>query len=270
MPELPEIYLRAREMNEAVVGRTIAAAHFAQPKCLNVAPEVMQQTIVGQSVRSAAARGKWVFIALDTHHLLLSLGMGGEVLLHAPGEPLPAKLQARLDLADGARLSVHFWWFGYLHVASNDALGQHAMTASLGLDPLSPAFTPETLAALLRGRRAVKTVLLDQSQIAGIGNMYAHDILFRAKVHPLRPANSLSEQEVAALWQAMRDEMQEAIALGGARWEKDVYGHEGRFDLANLLVGYKEGQPCPVCGTLVAKIKTGSTTGFICPDCQAL
>jgi formamidopyrimidine-DNA glycosylase len=100
--------------------------------------------------------------------------------------------------------------------------------------------------------------------------MYAHDILFRARVHPLRPANSLSEQEVGVLWQAMRDEMQEAIALGGARWEKDLYGHEGRFDLANLLVGYKEGQPCPVCGTAIAKIKTGSTTGFICPSCQAL
>ena len=268
MPELPEIWLRAREIDRELVGRTFTASEFRQPKCLNIAPDVFSAAIAGQTIRLAAPRGKWVIVDLDTHHLLLSLGMGGEILLHQPGENLPDKLQARLDLSDGARLSVHFWWFGYLHLVRMGELPKHAMTAHLGVDPLSPGFTPAALAGLLRSRRVVKSVLLDQTQIAGIGNMYAHDILFRARVHPLRPANSLSIAEVTALWQAIRTEFQESIALGGTHWEKDLHGQEGKFDLSYLLVGYKEGQPCPVCGTAVVKIKTGATMGFICPSCQ--
>jgi formamidopyrimidine-DNA glycosylase len=270
MPELPEIWLRAHEIDRELAGRVITRAEFMQPKCLNIAPAAFCTQIVGQTIRQATPRGKWIFVDLDQHHLLLSLGMGGEVLLHLPGEPLPAKRQACFGLGDDTRLSVHFWWFGYLHLVEHGVLDQHTMTAHLGHDPLSPAFKPATLASLLRSRRTVKSVLLDQTQIAGIGNMYAHDILFRARVHPQRPSNSLSTQEIYALWQAIRHEFEQAIALGGTHWEKDLHGQVGRFDLACLLVGYKEGQPCPTCGTAITKIKTGATTGFVCERCQPL
>ena len=98
--------------------------------------------------------------------------------------------------------------------------------------------------------------------------MYSHDILFRARLHPLRPLNSLSDEEVARLVKAVRTTLQLSADKGGSRWEQDLYGEKGRFGTEDLLVGYREDQPCPVCGTPVEQIKTGSTTGFICPTCQ--
>jgi formamidopyrimidine-DNA glycosylase len=268
MPELPEILLRAREIDSALRGRVIVRAEFAQPKCLNVAPDEFAQRVLGQTIRDATHRGKWVFVTLDRDLLLLSLGMGGEILLHEAGEPLPAKWQAVFYLEGGARLSVHFWWFGYLHLVASDRIAEHTMTAKLGVDPLNSAFTAESLSALLKGRRAVKTVLLDQACIAGIGNLYSHDILFRAGIHPLRPGNSLSAGEIQALWESIRVVLSEAIALGGAHWEQDLYGRRGRFDMACLQVGYKEGQRCPSCGATIERIKTGATAAFVCPACQ--
>ncbi len=269
MPELPEIVWRARECDAALRGRIITGASLLQPKCLNLSPDEFAQQIVGQRIQEAIYRGKWIVLRLDTLYWLLNLGMGGELLLHAPGAPLPDKLQASFDLDNGARLSLHFWWFGYIHLAPTPA--EHPMVGALGADPLSPDFTPEALRQIIAGRRTrIKSLLLDQSVIAGIGNFYAHDVLYRARLHPLRPANTLSDDEIEALWRGIRETLQVSINLGGAKFEQNLYGQGGRFDAIQLLIGYKEGQPCPACGTTIAKIPTGSTAGFICPSCQTL
>jgi len=271
MPELPEIVHRAREMGAALIGRTVTAVDIVQPKCLNVDVDAFERGLVGETIRGAHHAGKWIVVSLDGHALLLNLGMGGEVLLHAPGEPLPVKIQAAFDLDDGARVSVHFSWFGYIHLMANDRLAEHRMTAELGIDPLAESFTSQALADLLDGRRTrVKSLLLDQRVIAGIGNMYSHDILFRARIHPDRPANSLSRNEVEALWRGIRDTLRTAVDLGGSAWERGVHGNHGSFDTEHLLVGYREGQPCPSCGAEIVKIRTGSTQAFICPQCQVL
>jgi len=269
MPELPEILLRAREMQCELTGRTVSAMDVVQPKILNMPPEAAAARIAGQRVEGARHRGKWIACCLSEDVLLINLGMGGEILLHSPDEPLPEKVQAVLTFADGDRLSFHFWWFGYVHLVSPEELPAHPMAGNLGADPLDADFTPEALGALLARRRTrVKTLLLDQTQIAGIGNMYAHDILFRARVHPLRPANSLSEDEVVALWRAIREALGEAVALGGSRFEQSLRGERGLLDIDWMQVGYREGQPCPRCGTPIVKIKTGSTSSFVCPVCQ--
>lgn len=269
MPELPEIVLRAREFDRELAGRSVASVNVQQPKCLNVPPEEFQGRLTGRRFGGSHHRGKWIVSRVGEERLLTNLGMGGEVLLHAPGEPLPEKTQAVIALDDGHRLSVHFWWFGYLHLAPGGRLGEHAMTASLGPDALSEDLTLERFTELLAGRRTrIKNLLLDQNRIAGIGNMYSHDILFEARVHPMRPANSLGPDEGAALWEAMRAVLQRAIDLGGARWELDLHGRPGGFDTEHLAVGYREGEPCPSCGTAVIKLKTGSTSSFICPACQ--
>jgi formamidopyrimidine-DNA glycosylase len=128
----------------------------------------------------------------------------------------------------------------------------------------------EEFRGLLRGRRgAIKTFLLDQDRIAGIGNVYIQDPLFKARVHPLRSIQTLSDEEVAALWRAIRDTLQESIDAGGAPFELNLYGQKGGWS-ARFLVGYREGQPCPECGTMVEKIKTGSTSSYTCPSCQPL
>jgi formamidopyrimidine-DNA glycosylase len=271
MPELPEIVHRAREIDAALTGRTVTAVTIFQPKCLNIPADAFIQCVVGQTFHGAQYRGKWILAALDDATLLLNLGMGGEILLHAPGEPLPEKVQAVFDLDDASRLSFHFWWFGYIHVMASDRLAEHTMTAELGIDPLAPAFTAEALATLLAGRRArIKSLLLNQKVIAGIGNMYSHDVLFRAKLHPDRLAHSLSPAEIRALWSGIRDTLQTAIDLGGSDHEQGLHGNVGAFGLDHLLVGYREGHPCPSCGATITRIRTGSTQGFICPECQVL
>ena len=143
------------------------------------------------------------------------------------------------------------------------------MTAGLGPNALD--LSADDLAALLQGRKArVKTLLLDQDVIAGIGNSYVHDILFLARLHPLRSAAGLTSGEVNALASAIQEVLRKSITKGGAFYEVNLYGEKGSFTLDDILIGYKEGQPCPACAAPIEKIKTGSTSSFICPRCQVL
>jgi formamidopyrimidine-DNA glycosylase len=142
------------------------------------------------------------------------------------------------------------------------------MVGKLGPNALD--LSQEEFRGLLKGRRgAIKAFLSDQDRIAGIGNVYIQDPLFKARVHPLRSIQTLSDEEVAALWWAIRETLQASIDAGGAPFELNLYGQKGGWN-ASFLVGYREGKPCPVCGTPVEKIKTGSTSSYICPSCQPL
>lgn len=268
MPELPEVASRACEMNARLAGRTIRAIVVQQPKCLNVPVDAFRHGLEGAKVRAVTNRGKWLVVDTTNGHLLLNLGMGGEILL-VPSDRLPEKWRVRFDLDRGQTLAVNFWWFGYAHYAPPGKLDEHAMLASLGPNALDISL--EEFRARLAGRRgAIKTFLLDQSNLAGIGNAYVHDILFRARLHPLRQIPSLSGADVDRLYTAVRDELGRSLALGGAFYEVDLDGKPGGFTGDLLLVGYREGKPCPECGTAVEKTKTGSTASFVCPRCQSL
>jgi formamidopyrimidine-DNA glycosylase len=266
MPELPEITVLARQMKAELVGKTLTGIEVRQPKCLNVPEEAFVESLTGARLCDVTHRGKWLLVETTQGWLLLNLGMGGEILL-VTRETLPKKHRLIFDFDDGACLAVNFWWFGYTHYAAR--LADHPMIARLG--PHALDLTLDQFRASLHGRRgAIKSFLLDQSRIAGIGNVYVQDPLFKARLHPLRPINSLSDDEIAALWHAIRETLQEGIAHGGSAWELDLYGQKGRWNERFLLVGYREGQPCPTCSTPIEKIKTGSTSGFICPQCQPL
>jgi formamidopyrimidine-DNA glycosylase len=266
MPELPEIFVFARDMRRELVGRTISGVEVLQPKCLNVPAEDFQAALIGAEIRDVAPRGKWLQVETTRGWLLLNLGMGGEILLTGR-DNLPEKHRLILDLDDAACLAVNFWWFGYVHYVPD--LVAHTMTARLGPNALD--LTLVQFRALLRGRRgAIKPFLLNQKRVAGIGNVYVQDPLFKAGIHPLRPINTLSDDEVTALWRAIRETLQESIDHGGSAWELNLYGEKGGWDERFLLVGYREGQPCLVCGVAVEKIKTGSTSSYVCPRCQPL
>jgi formamidopyrimidine-DNA glycosylase len=112
--------------------------------------------------------------------------------------------------------------------------------------------------------------LLDQKNLAGIGNVYAQDILFKAKLHPNRKISTLSKKEKGDLYHAVRDVLNHSIELKGLAYELDFYGQKGKFAVEDFLVGYKTGKPCPECGTTIEKVKTGSTSSYICPKCQTL
>ncbi|HEY45126.1 MAG TPA: Fpg/Nei family DNA glycosylase, partial [Anaerolineae bacterium] len=178
MPELPEITSRAKEMKGALVGRTIITIDVIQPKSLNMAKGKFVAVLTDAEILDVSNRGKWIFVQTDKGWLLLNLGMGGEILL-VPCDELPEKHRLIFGLDDGSCLSINFWWFGYVHYAPPDRLDEHKMTAKLGPNALDLSI--EDLQEMIQGRRGrVKSFLLDQSKMAGIGNAYVHDILFIA------------------------------------------------------------------------------------------
>ncbi len=271
MPELPEITVIADQMNRTLKGKRMTKEEVLQPKILNMPEEKFARMIKGKTVESVTSRGKWLFVKLRPAYLLLiNLGMGAELLYFSPKKSDPEKkFQFRLTFSDGSRVTVHFWWFGYVHLVAEKDLVTHRMTASLGMQPLSKGFTFQNFMKLLRGRKIeVKTFLLDQKNVAGIGNVYVQDILFRAKLHPNRKISTLSAAEAKALYASIKTILNRSIRLGGLAYEPNFFGHKGKFDQSKFLVGYKTGKPCPECGTLIEKVRTGSTASYICPKCQ--
>jgi len=270
MPELPEVANLARQMDQELHDRRVAGVDVVQPRCLNVPPDDFGQLLVHAQVNRVTSKGKWIFVDLEPGAtLLLNLGMGGEILFHHKGEPLPGNRQSAILFEDGSAFSQHFWWFGYVHAVKTQELASHTMTASLGLDPLDDSeFTLDAFEKMLgqKKRSTIKTVLMDQKNIAGIGNVYIQDILFAAGLHPLRKTGDVTASERRALYTAIGSQLGHALDLGGLAFEKDLYNQPGRF--TTFLVGYREGKPCPVCGAPVQKIRTGSTSSFICPTCQ--
>jgi formamidopyrimidine-DNA glycosylase len=268
MPELPEIMSRAREMNKALVGKTISGIDVLQPKCLNVTAGKLRAAIRGARIERVTNRGKWIFVETTGGWLLFNLGMGGEILL-VRGGALPEKRRLVFRLGDGAALAVNFWWFGYVHYVAPGKLDGHEMTRVLGPNAIS--LGAEDLRRMITGRRGgLKAFLLDQSNLAGIGNAYIHDILFLARLHPQRKLDTLTRDEVTALAKAIQDGLRPSIKKGGAFYELNLHGKKGGFAKRNILIGYRKGEACPACGTAIKKIKTGSTSTFICPQCQPL
>ena len=268
MPELPEVASRAREMKKALPGKTIIGIDVLQPKCLNVPAAKFKKALSGARIEDVTHHGKWIFARTTNGYLLLNMGMGGDVLL-VSREKLPEKRRVVFMFDDGTALSLHFWWFGYVHYAPEGKLDKHAMSAKLGPNALDIPL--EDFRAMLKGRKgAVKTFLLDQENLAGIGNAYIHDILFLAKLHPQRKLDTLSAAEVDGLWQAIRDGLIPSLRKGGAWYEKGLTGKPGGFKREDIIIGYGAGKPCPKCRTKIVKIRTGSNATFICPKCQAL
>ncbi|GAP08276.1 MAG TPA: formamidopyrimidine-DNA glycosylase [Anaerolinea thermolimosa] len=266
MPELPEIANLTRQIHERLPGKQIVDIEVAQPRCLNLPEEAFKAALIGARIGPAHYRGKWIVIHTDRGWLLLNLGMGGEILLVTRAS-LPAKRRLIFDFSDNTCLSVNFWWFGYAHYAPEDGLEQHPLLGKLG--PNALALSEEAFIQRMNGARGrVKDFLLDQSKIAGIGNAYIHDILWLAGLHPLRKIDTLTLPDLQRLYRAIQDGLRPSLELGGAFYEVDLDGKKGGFTFERVIVGYREGQPCPRCGTSIQKIKTGSTSSFICPACQ--
>lgn len=270
MPELPDIVILARSMDQALAGRVISESGVFQPKCLNLPAAEFQQAVAGRVIVSCRQRGKWVLCALDNQDILaFNLGMGGEVLLHGAQEtPNTQRERVVLRLDDGRQLWAHFWWFGNVHLVRGGDLSAHQQLGRLGAEPLADDFTVQRLAGLLRGRRGgIKSYLLDQSFIAGIGNVYVQDTLWRARLHPLRAASTLHDADTERLYSGIQETLREGIRWSGGPGEQDVWGHRGTY-AEHLQVGYRTGKPCPACGAPITELRVGATMSYICPNCQ--
>lgn len=268
MPEIPEIASRTREMKQSLPGKTIKSIEVLQPKCLNLPPADFIHALEGAVIHEVTYHGKWIQVKTSSGWLLLNLGMGGEILLTSRNK-LPPKYRLLFDFTDSTCLTINFWWFGYAYYAPLDDLLSINMIARLGpnvLDLSSKEFS--TLVKAQNEKKRVKAFLLDQTKLAGIGNAYIHDILFLAGLHPMHFLRSLSDEDITRLHSSIHEGLVPSLEKGGAFYETTLYGEKGGFQMEDILIGYREGMPCPKCGTLIEKIRTGSTSSFICPRCQ--
>jgi formamidopyrimidine-DNA glycosylase len=270
--ELPELTILSRQMENELVGKRISDVEVANPKCLNISLKQFQKTVVGKTIRSVENRGKWLFIKLESNNVLLfNSGMGADVIYFKSGDKLPEKYQIKLTLDDKSGFTIRVWWFCYLHLMPANKLDEHKLTAKLGITPLDKKFTLDYFKQILSKKRGnIKNFLLNQKNIAGIGNVYIQDILFNAKIHPKRKIPSLKEAEIEALYNSIKSVLNKSVKLGGLAYEKDFYGNKGGYGKDQFKIAYKPGQPCPICQTSIEKIKTGSTSSYICPNCQVL
>jgi formamidopyrimidine-DNA glycosylase len=268
MPELPEIVVFCQQMEKTILNKEIHKVEILQPKCLNRSVRDYSIYLPGQKTQQVNSLGKWISLKLQSNdQLLINLGMGGELIYFTDQTDIPEKVIFYVQFTDGTGFYVTLWWFGYFHFVKENET--NIMTDNLGDDPLQINFDEFT--KKLDGKRGrIKPFLLNQKNYRGIGNFYIQEILFQAKLHPLRLINSVSKTEMQQLYTAIRNVMQQSIELGSSSYEKDFFGELGNYSLKELSFAYEENAVCPTCGTESQKIKTGSNAQYICPQCQQL
>ncbi|HEY2161436.1 MAG TPA: bifunctional DNA-formamidopyrimidine glycosylase/DNA-(apurinic or apyrimidinic site) lyase [Solirubrobacteraceae bacterium] len=271
MPELPEVETIRRQLAPHLEGRTILGVEIMDPRWTRPDPPApVQEALFGAVIERVGRAGKYLDLSLsDGRHLLIHLRMTGSLLIDPPEEPRHTRVRFELD--DGHRLLyVDPRRFGTGYLLPDDAARDAYLGERLGVEPFTDAFTAEHLAALGRGRKApVKAFVLDQRRIAGVGNIYADEALFRAGIHPLRAAGRLTGPQ----WSRLRDAIEDALAAGidakGASIDdfRHVDGARGAFQ-DRFLVHRRAGEPCPRCGRPVRKIVVGGRGTYVCEHCQ--
>ena len=268
MPELPEVETIRRQLAPAMEGRRLAELEVLDARwCMPAHPDEPADAVRGRLIERVGRRGKYLVVGLeDEVALVMHLRMTGTLLLVSAAEDVPerAHLRARLRLSPGASaddgdrvLFCDQRRFGTGIVLLGDEALEDYFAARLGVEPLSPDFTPEALRALAAGRRApVKAFLLSQERIAGVGNIYADEALFRARIHPLRPVGTLKRPQLASLRDAVVESLEAGIDARGATIDdfRHADGARGSFQ-DRFLVHLREGEPCPRCGATIRKLR---------------
>jgi formamidopyrimidine-DNA glycosylase len=294
MPELPEVETIRRQLEPVVVGKKITAARVLDERWARPAqPREVEDAITGRVVESVGRRGKYLILGLEGRRaLVMHLRMTGNLLMRPEGldgdaalglmdarfgaprlyesHPEARHLRAAFELDDGSEL----WFtdarrFGHGLVLDGAELDDY-LSARLGVEPLTGELTGETLAVMAAGRTApLKSFLLDQSGVAGIGNIYADEALHRASLHPLSPAGSMRAEHCEALVEGIIGALETALALGGSSIDdyRDSRGEKGSMQ-DEFLVHTREGEECPRCGGKIRRIVVGGRSTYFCPDCQ--
>ncbi|MFZ5515920.1 MAG: DNA-formamidopyrimidine glycosylase family protein [Candidatus Zhuqueibacterota bacterium] len=268
MPELPEIVVISKQMNETIAEKKIESVAIYQSKCLNRPEEDYARHLVGQKVKKVAPLGKWVEIHFSRgDRLLISLGMGGELLYFTSSSEIPSNVKFVVRFTDQSGFYITLSWFGYFHLILKGE--SNPMTDSLGSDALEISLVD--FQKLLKGNKSgIKSFLMNQKNLRGIGNFYIQEILFQARIHPLKKIDCLTDENIVMLYDAMQSVLEEAVDKGSSFYEVDFFGQKGDYTLELLSFAYKEGAKCPVCGAETEKIKTGSTAQYVCPRCQPI
>ena len=271
VPELPEVETIRRALAPRVEGRRIAELEILDSRwCAPLDPGVVRDAVQGRLVERLERRGKYLVFALeDEVHLITHLRMTG-TMLYDPAPDAPYQ-RVRFALDDGHELRFcDPRRFGTGELALGDAARAEFFAARVGIEPLDGELDGPALRELTRGRRtAVKAFLLDQRRVAGVGNIYADEALFRAGIHPLRPAGRLTAAQCEALAGAVRDALSAGLASGGATIDdfRHPDGVEGSFQ-HEFLVHLREGESCVRCGGEIVKFVVAGRGTYVCERCQ--
>jgi formamidopyrimidine-DNA glycosylase len=272
MPELPEVETIRRQLAPLVEGRTLREVEILDPRWSRpLAPAQLAAALAGRRVERLGRRGKYLLWTLAGDvYLAQHLRMTGSVL--ADPDPEPAHTRVRILLSRGRRLAiVDPRRFGTGELLLGDDAMEAFFAARLGLEPFDERFTADHLRALARGSRApIKALLLDQRKVAGVGNIYADEALFRAGIHPRRPAGRLTGAQHVRLREAVVQALQAGIDARGATIDdfRHVDGVRGSFQDQFLVYG-RAGQPCVRCGAPVVKMVAAGRGTYVCERCQA-
>jgi formamidopyrimidine-DNA glycosylase len=271
VPELPEVETIRRQLAPHLEGRTIREVEILDPRWTRPdAPAPVQESLRGAVVERIGRSGKYLVWSLSgDRHLLVHLRMTGSLLFDPPVDPIHTRVRFELDA--GHRLVyVDPRRFGTGHLLHGAGAHDAYLAARIGVEPLTPGFTTDYLRRAARGRKApIKAFVLDQRRIAGVGNIYADEALFRAGIHPLRPAGRLTGPQWAQLRDAIEEALEAGIEAKGASIDdfRHVDGARGSFQ-DRFLVHLRAGEPCLRCGTAVRKIVVGGRGTYVCERCQ--
>lgn len=271
MPELPEVETLKLYMQPKLGGETIDRIELRREN-LRYDCRSLKQLKLPSKVTGVRRRAKYLVIDLDNlNSLVVHLGMSGRFTLTGQDHVLKKHDHVIFHLSSGDRLVFNdARRFGMIYHCASDSIEEEKIFRNLGVEPLSEAFIAEYLASKLAGRKQpIKTALMDSSIVVGVGNIYASESLFLARIDPRKAAGSLPKNEIAALIVAVRQVLQEAVKMGGTTLKDFVSGDSkpGYFK-QKLLVYGREGETCQTCGNLIAKIKQAGRSTFYCSRCQ--
>lgn len=276
MPELPEVETVRRGLERWVTGRMIAEVDVRHPRAVRrhlPGPADFAASLAGRTATGAHRRGKYLWLPLDDDAALIGhLGMSGQLLLRPAQAPDETHLRIRFTFGDGGPQLrfVDQRTFGGLWVSPGGAKLPDEI-AHIALDPLDPSFSDDDFVAAIRRRRTgLKRALLDQTLISGVGNIYADEALWRARLHWARPTEALTRPQVRRLLGHLRDVLTEAIRAGGTSFDAlyvNVNGESGYFDRTLAVYG-RAGEPCPRCGSPVRREAFMNRSSYWCPRCQ--
>ncbi|WP_239254972.1 DNA-formamidopyrimidine glycosylase [Listeria ilorinensis] len=272
MPELPEVENVRQTLEELVPGKTIDQVIVQVPKMIHgMEPDEFIHSLIGQTIEEVRRRGKYLLFDLTNCTILSHLRMEGKFRLLNEQDEVSKHTHIIFHFTDHTELRfLDVRKFGTMEITYKKGEEKTNSIQKLGPEPLSELFILTPFAEKLkRTSRAVKTALLDQRLVAGIGNIYADEILFRAKVRPERTGASLSDPEVVRIYEETKNVLREAVALGGStiRTYVNSQGQLGQFQEKLLVYGHT-GEPCPICGTAIEKIKLNGRGTHFCPICQ--
>lgn len=273
MPELPEVETVRKGLNQLVAGATIMSVDVFWNRMITppFSSERFQKELVGERIHAIERRGKYLIFLLDKWAMISHLRMEGKFTVTKTTEPYEKHTHVVFHLADGRDLRyLDVRKFGRFSLVPIDKKENYEPIMNLGPEPTLTQFNLEKFQKnLSRTGRAIKAVILDQHVVAGVGNIYADESLFRAQINPMKPANELDENESMRLREAIITVIATAVTAGGTtiRTYKNTLGEAGNFQV-NLNVYGKTNQACPRCGTPIEKTKVAQRGTHYCPQCQ--